>query len=66
MLVRATALIDATTHVTLRPPVAETGSWTLAFDGGATGGEIVLMFAQPDARQVLAALVDGLRAGDAR
>ncbi|MGH3586166.1 MAG: hypothetical protein ACRDQ0_07555 [Pseudonocardia sp.] len=66
MLVRATAFIDATTHVTLRPPVAETGSWTLVLDGGPRGGELVLMFAHPDAQRLLKALVDGLRAGDTR
>jgi hypothetical protein len=38
----------------------------LVFDGGPRGGEIVLMFAQPDAQRVLTAPVDGLRAGDAR
>ncbi|GAA0908250.1 hypothetical protein [Pseudonocardia zijingensis] len=66
MHVRATALVDATTYVALRPPAVDTGSWTLVFDGGPRGGEIVLMFAQPDARRVLAALIEGLRAGDAR
>jgi 2-keto-3-deoxy-L-rhamnonate aldolase RhmA len=65
MRVRATALIDAATHVVLRPPVAEHSSWTLVLDGGLRGGEIVLMFADPaDARRVVAALVDALPRGD--
>jgi hypothetical protein len=66
MRVRAIALVDAATHVALRPPVAETSSWTLVFDGGVRGGEIVLMFpGTADARRVLQALVDGLPAGEA-
>jgi hypothetical protein len=61
MRVRAIALVDAATHVTLRPPVAETSSWTLVFDGGVRGGEVVLMFTDPaDVRRVVAALVDVL------
>jgi hypothetical protein len=64
MRVRAIALVDATTHVALRPPVAETSSWTLVFDGGMHGGEIVLLFpSTADARRVLQALVDGLPGG---
>ena len=63
MRVRSTALVDRATHVMLRPPVADTSSWTLVFDGGLRGGEIVLMFADPvDARRVLEVLVDGLPA----
>jgi hypothetical protein len=59
MHVLATGYVDARTHVSLRPPATETGSWTLVFDGGVRGGEIVLMFADPAAvRRVLAALVD--------
>jgi hypothetical protein len=66
MRVRATALVDAATHVTLRPPVADTSSWTLVLDGGLRGGEVVLMFADPtDARRMLAALLHGLPGGEA-
>jgi hypothetical protein len=66
MHVLATAYVDSRTHVILRPPATETGSWTLVFDGGARGGEIVLMLAAADdARRVLAALLDGLPGGEA-
>jgi hypothetical protein len=59
MHVLATAYVDSRTHVSLRPPAAETGSWTLVFDGGVRGGEIVLMFAHADdVRRVLAMLAD--------
>jgi hypothetical protein len=61
MRVLASALIDSRTHVALRPPATETGSWTLVFDGGARGGEIIVMFADTaDVRRVLAALLDVL------
>jgi hypothetical protein len=64
--VLATAYVDSRTHVSLRPPATETGSWVLSLDGGARGGEIVLMFADTaDARRVLAALLDGLPGGEA-
>jgi hypothetical protein len=61
MHVRTTGLIDSRTYVSLRPPATQDGSWTLVVDGGARGGEIVLMFADTaDARRVLAALLDRL------
>jgi hypothetical protein len=66
MHVRATGFVNESTHVILRPPATGTGSWTLVFDGGVRGGEIVLMFADTaDARRVLAALVDGLPRAEA-
>jgi hypothetical protein len=66
MRVRAIALVDAGTHVAFRPPVADTSSWQLVFDGGLRGGEIVLLFADPaDVRRVLAALVDELPGAEA-
>lgn len=65
MHLRGIAFVDARTHVALRPPVAESSSWTLVFDGGPRGGEIVLLLGLVDARRVLAALVDGLPDGEA-
>jgi hypothetical protein len=66
MHVLATAYVDSRNHVSLRPSAAETGSWVLSLDGGARGGEIVLMFADTaDAHRVLAALLHGLPGGEA-